>query len=894
MNDARPTPEEMLLRAAAEAERAHRGRLKVFFGASPGVGKTYAMLEAARAQRSAGVDVVIGWVETHGRRDTEALAEGLERIPPRAVEYRGITLRDFDLDAALARRPGLLLLDELAHTNAPGLRHLKRWQDVEELLDAGVTIYTTLNVQHLESVNDLVARSTGVDVRETVPDSVLDRADELELVDLPPDDLLQRLRDGKVYVPQQAERAMQRFFRKENLIALRELALRRTADRVDLEASAYRREQGMPAAPVLRERVLVAVGPAPQAADLIRAGLRIATGLKAGWIVASVEGPDFDRLPRADRDRIGDHLTLAERLGAGTVVVRGVDVAAELLALARQGHVTRIVVGKPTHPRWRDRLRGSLVDRLVRGSGEIDVIVTTGVTAESPAPARAASAYEPVPWAQYLIAAASVGAVTLGLSALRAVFTVTDQAMLYLLGTLLAARSLRRGPSLATALLSVAVFDFFFVPPFYTFAVSDVRYTITFAVLLVVGVLVSTLTHQFRQQAVTARERERRTAALYALSRDLVVETSAEQVARAVLAHVRELLGTEAQLLLAKSSGGLAPPIGGTVDDRERAVADWAFVHRRPAGRGTDTLPASEGLYLPLVGTQRPLGVLCVQMARLGGELTPSRQQLLETYVAQAALALERVSLAEEAAQAAVAAETERTRSALLSAISHDVRTPLTSIAGAASTLLYEGGGLTEGQRRELLETVADEAERLARLVGDLLNLTRLETGALTAHKEPVPVEEVVVSALGRMERRLVGREVRTDLPSLVLVVPLDPVLMEQVVVELLENAVKYSPPGSPIDVAARRAGSELLLEVADRGAGVPAGEEERVFDRFFRGSESRAAAGTGLGLTVCRAIVRAHGGTIALLARSGGGTVARVAIPAEADDTPADAGSPA
>jgi len=878
----RPDPDALLARVREEESRARRGRLKVFFGAAPGVGKTYTMLENARARRAEGRDVVVGWVETHGRRETEALAEGLEKIPARAIQYRTVQLREFDLEAALQRHPDLLLVDELAHTNAPGVRHTKRWQDVDDLLDAGINVYTTLNVQHLESVNDLVARVTGVGVRETVPDSILARADEVELVDLPPDDLLQRLREGKVYLPEQAERARERFFRKENLIALREMALRHTADRVDEQVAAYRREQGLVGEPV-RERILVAVGPAPQAADLVRSGLRVASGLKAPWIVAAVEGPGFERWPKADQERIAEHLALAERLGAET------DVAAELLALARGRSVTRIVVGKPTHPRWRDRLRGSVVDRLVRGSGSIDVIVTTGETAPQPRAAPQPGQATTVPWAQYAVALGVVALVSLVGLAARRWLTTTDQAMLFLLGVLLAARRLRRGPSLATAVISVAAFDMFFVPPFYTFAVSDARYILTFAVLLVVAVLVSTLTHQLRLQAASAQERERRTAALYAMSRELAVETAADEVARTVVEHTRDLIGTDATVFMEAPGGTLAPrgPTRMVLSDRELAVARWAFDHNKPAGRSTDTLPASEGLYIPLTGAQRPVGVLHVHLAQRGEPLTPSQQQLLETYAAQAALALERVRLAEEAALAAVAAETERTRSALLSAVSHDVRTPLASIAGAAATLLDTTVALDDGARRQLLETVWDEAERLARLVGDLLDLTRLESGALQARKELCPLEEIVASALGRMERRLAGRNVRTAMPPEVLLAPVDPVLMEQVVAELLENAAKYSPAEATIDLTLRREDAWLVIEVGDRGPGIAPGEEEQIFDRFFRGTEHRDTHGTGLGLTVCRAIVRAHGGRISAHNRSGGGALLRVELPA-AGEAPA------
>jgi len=871
----------MLERAAVEGER--RGKLKIFFGMAPGVGKTYALLQSAQERKRAGVDVVLGWVETHGRRETEELTHGLERLPPRTVDYRGLKLSEFDLDAALRRRPALMLLDELAHTNAAGSRHARRWQDVEELLAAGIDVDTTLNVQHVESLNDVVASITGVVVRETVPDALVDRAHEIELVDLTPDELLQRLKEGKVYVPAQAERALQSFFKKGNLLALRELALRRTAERVDAQGLEWRRQQGVAEPWSTRERVLVAVGPAPSSADVIRAAYRLAARLRAPWLAVSVETPAFERLDEAERERVSANLALAQRLGAETLVVRGLRASEELLALARERNATKILIGKPGPMRWPwQRFRG-LVPELLKHSGTIDVLVTSGEQgggdgARGLAPPRR---HEPRNYGWALLA---VVVSTLVCWAGSAWFSLADQAMLYLLGTLVVASRLPRRPSLFAAVASVAALDFFFVEPRFTFAVGDLRYVVTFLVMLVVALLVSTFTVRLREQTAEAHERERRTASLYAMGRQFVIETGVAEIARVAVGHVSDLLGVEAIVLLADRQGNLTPCGGAEFalahDENALGVARWAFQQGRLAGHGTDTLPGSEALFIPLVGSAGHLGAFGLALGKRAAPPTPSQWQIVETFVAQTALALERALLVERAASARVTLETERTRSALLSAVSHDVRTPLASITGAASTLATPG--LDEHARSELVATIREEAERLTSLIGDLLELTRLESGDLTVTKEPYPLEEIVDSAMQRLTDALQGREIVRVQPEEVLVAPVDPVLLEQVLVNLLENAGKYTPAGSPIEVRIARTGSEAVLEVADRGPGLPSGEEARVFERFYRAADSHRARGTGLGLTICEAIVRAHRGRIEAENRAGGGALFRVRLPLE------------
>ncbi|HEY7517826.1 MAG TPA: sensor histidine kinase KdpD [Methylomirabilota bacterium] len=865
MTDKRPDPDALLARVQEQQALESRGKLKLFFGAAAGVGKTYAMLEAAREKRADGVDVVVGYVEPHGRAETEALLEGLEVLPPRLLEYHGATLREFDLDGALARRPQLLLVDELAHTNAPGSRHTKRWQDVLELLDAGIDVFTTVNVQHVESLNDVVAKITGVIVRETIPDSVVDRADEVELIDLPPDDLLERFREGKVYVPDQAAEALENFFRKGNLIALRELALRRTAERVDAQMRSYMRDHAIGAVWPTSERLLVAVSASPLSVRLVRAAKRMADRLGAEWWVAYVETPAQLRLPPEVKDRVALTLRLAESLGAKTVTLSGTRMSEEILAFARQHNVTRIVVGKPQRSLWKRILLGSIVDALVQGSGDIDIAVVSGDKDEpAPAPVRRRMA-APTSWSGYGQAVATVMVAT-GLSWLLVPrFELSNLVMVYLLGIVLVARRHGRGPSLLASLLSVAAFDFFFVPPHLTFTVSDVRYVVTFLVMLLVGLVISGMTIRIRAQAEAVREREQRTAALYAMSRELASTRGVEELVRIAVRHVAEVFRARPVILL-PADGKLTtrgePDMDAPLDANEVGVARWVFEHRQPAGQGTTTLPGAARLYVPMLASRGCVGALGIRPRDPHAFDTPEQLHQLETFANQTALAIERARLAEEAQETQVRVETERLRNSLLSSVSHDLRTPLATITGAASTLLEQGARLDASAQRDLLESVREEADRLNRLVQNLLEMTRLESGALELRKEWHSIEEVIGAALRRLGKRLAGRRITTRvLPDLPLVA-MDDVLMEQVLVNLIDNALKYTPAGSPVEVIATATDQAVTVEVADRGPGIPAGQEEKVFEKFYRGQPGDGR-GAGLGLAICRGVVRAHGGRI-------------------------------
>jgi len=891
----RPDPDALLARVQAEESRTHRGRLKIFFGAAPGVGKSYAMLEAARAQRASGVDVVVGYVELHGRVDTEALLDGMEVLPPQHLEHRGIVLAEFDLDAALKRAPRLIVVDELAHSNHPGARHPKRWMDVDELLGAGIDVYTTVNVQHVESLNDVVAQITGVQVKETVPDRVFDAADEVELVDLPPDELLQRLREGKVYVEEKVRQALSSFFRKGNLIALRQLALRATADRVDTSMREYRAQHEIAATWPAGERVLVCVGPDPLSARLVRAARRLAFALHAQWLAVYVETPSLVRLPKSARDKVLQTLALAEELGAETANLSGESVAGELMAFARQRNVSKIIVGKPSRSRWHDRFRPSLVDEIVRRSGDIDVYVITGEAgAETVAPPRTPTRSSN--WRAYAKGIAVVVATTLLCTLLFGRIERTNLVMLYLFGTVLVAARFGRGPSVVAAILSVGLFDFLFVPPLYSFAVTDAQYLITFAVMLGTAVLISTLAARGKRQASVARQRERRTGELYALSRELAQSRDVAELGAILSRHVLAGIDGEAAVLLPDADGHILDPThfcarGNAaasvarypVPGNDLGIAQWAYDHREKAGRATDTLASADAIYIPLNAQQRCIGVFGLRLKDPRQLEIPEQMHLLEAFVTQTAVAMERVQLAQATQVANTQVASEKFRNVLLASISHDFRTPLASIVGAASTLLDHAAATLDEQRRQaLLHSLLSEAQRLHRLVGNLLDLTRLTSGPVQLKHEWVALDEVIGAVLNRLRDALEGREVEVDVPADLPLVRCDEVMIEQVLFNLVENAQKHTPRGTPIRIVVRAFPAALEVRVADAGPGLPPGEEQRVFDKFHRGEPEAAQSGFGLGLTICKAIIDAHGGEIRARNLGEGGAEFSFTLPRE------------
>ena len=893
----RPSPDALL--EAARREERSRGRLKVFLGAAPGVGKTYEMLTIGRARLKAGADVVVGVVETHGRAETEALLDGFEVISRRAVPYHGTMLEEMDLDALLARRPALALVDELAHTNAPGSRHPKRYQDVEELLDAGIDVYTTLNIQHVESLNDVVAQITRIRVRETVPDGVLDRADDIEVIDLNPDDLIERLKAGKVYVPTNAERALKHYFSRGNLTALRELALRRTADRVDDELLSHMRANAIAGPWAAGERVLVCVSEDPRSAGLVRYAKRVADRLHAPWTALSVEGPRAASLSEAQRDRIAEALRLADRLGGDAVTLPGGRrLADDILAYARSANVNHIVVGKATRSWMFELLNGSVVHDLVRRCGDISVHVVPGeaVPAETP-PRRSVATAAPtgtVDVRSYVLALLATAS-GLGLALLLQPYTGVENADLMLL-TAVVAVAVRwgLGPSLLAVVAASLSYNFFFLPPVYTFTIADPTNVAAFLLFTLVAVLVSNLAARARLTAVVSQGRAKATERLFGFSRKLAGCGTLDDVLWATSAQVAAMLKVRVVLLLpeaAKVTVRAGYPPEDMLDEADLAAAQWAFDNDRPAGRGADTLPGAKRLFLPMRTGRGTLGVIGLDADGTGPILTPEGRRLLDALADMGALAIERVRLVEDLDRAERAAETDRLRQALLTSISHDLRTPLASVLGAASTLRDLDAALAPEAKTDLLGTIIEESERLNRFIVNLLDMTRLEAGAVAPNLAPQDVAESVDTALRRVEKVLADHRVTVDMPPDLPTLRLDPVLFEQVLVNLLDNAAKYAPEGSTVTVRARRDGGRVRIEVLDEGDGLPEGDVERVFDKFYRVRKGdRVRAGTGLGLAISRGFVEAMGGTVtAANRRDRGGACFVVTLPIPARHAPED-----
>ena len=892
----RPDPDRLLAEVVREEARAKRGRLRTFFGASAGVGKTYAMLEAARSARAGGVDVVVGYVEPHGRAETERLLEGLERLPTLPVLYRGVIRQEFDLDAALRRHAAITLVDELAHSNfvdgQPPPRHAKRWQDIEEMLGAGLDVWTTVNVQHLESLNDVVAGITGVRQQETVPDRIFDDADEIELIDLPPDDLLERLRAGKVYLPEQAHSAIERFFRKPNLIALRELALRRTADRVDAAAREYAGREPVSRPWLARDRFLIAVAPDEQAEHLVRFAKRFADALDAEWTVVSVETPAMLRLGEAERNRRIDVLRLAESLGAETVTLDGPAPGPVILEYARVRNASRIVVGEPRRRGWRSWLRPTTATYLIRRPRGIDVTVVAkrdeagggGPARRTSAPAASGSEDAEIRWDRYGWAVGTSAIATLAGALMDPFFSVTNIVMVYLLGALVAGLRFGRGPATLTAVLNIACFNFFFVPPRLTFAVSDVQYLVTFAVMLAVALTIATLAANVRQQTRVAGARERRTAMLYAMSRELAAARGIDAMRELAVKHVAETFAGKVVVLLPNRVNHF-DPVAARADPRiyespDVSIAQWVYDKGEPAGLGTDTLPGAPALYLPLLGAERPLGVLAVLPSNRRRVLLPEQRHLLETFAGQVALAIERTQLAEAAEIARVAAETETLRNTLLASISHDIRTPLAVIAGASSALSDPRLQLDEATRSRLARSIEAKARDVSELVSNVLDLMRFGAGRIPLRRDWETVDDLVGVALTRLEGRLHEHVVTVVLPDDLPAVFVDAGLMIQVLANLLDNAVRHTPPGTHVAIRAQVHDGDLEIAVEDDGAGLPPGDPDRLFMKFQRGREEGEGGGAGLGLAICRAIIQAHDGEIHATNRPQGGARFAISLP--------------
>lgn len=885
MERQRPDPDALLRSLQKEEERKKQGKLKVFLGMCAGVGKTYAMLSAAHEQVGRGLNLLVGYVETHGRAETDALLEGLNVLPFRYFKHKGVQIKEFDLETALKKRPNLILVDELAHTNAPGSRHTKRWQDVEELLNSGIDVHTTVNVQHIESLVDVVSQVTGTAIRETVPDAFIERADEIELVDIPPQELQQRLREGKVYQAERVDQALGGFFRTGNLIALRELALRRTADRVDAQMQHYRDEAGVHKLWGTRERVVACVAPNKLATKVVRAAARLAGSLHAEQIAAFVASDRQANLSEANRLMAEEAMNLAESLGMEVVRAVGHDIVGEILRISTERNATMVIVGKPVKPRWREILFGSVVDELIRRSGELNVQVITGEGEEATPPSRLASR-DKVSVRSIVTTIVVTGLATVVSAAMfRYALDRANLVMMYLLTTAFIASRYGRTEAALAALLSVASFDFFFVPPRFTFSVSDSEYLFTFAVMLGVALLISSLSLQMRYQAQAASEREARASALYSLSRQLAESRKKEELAIATVRKLHDTFGVDAAIFMKREHTGSLIPVAKSMSHFEKqgnelAVAEWAYSRQQKAGLGTTTLAGAQALYVPLSSPRGSVGVLAIKPTDRH-PLDSSLLNLVETIATGLALAVERTLLAKEMQDARVEAEAEQLRSALLSTVSHDLRTPLTSISGVAS-LLEQDPDMPKDKRQEMARTIREESERLGRLVRNLLDMSRLEAEAVEMNLEWQSVEELVGSAINRVESLLGGRKLEVQIEPDLPLVKIDSVLLEQALVNVLENACRHTPPTSPVNVSAMRlTPNKVGIVVTDEGPGIPPGDEARIFEKFYRKGE--ASGGSGLGLAIARGILNAHGGSVRAANRPSGGASFTIELPVPA-----------
>jgi two-component system sensor histidine kinase KdpD len=866
----RPSPDALL--EAARREEGHTGKLKIFVGAAPGVGKTYEMLQQGRARKADGYDVVVGVVETHGRKETAALLEGLEVVPRRCLDYKGQSLEEMDLDAILARRPQIVLVDELAHTNAPGSRHPKRYLDVQEFLGHGIDVYSAINIQHIESLNDVVAQITHVRVRETVPDSIFDQADAVELVDLTPDDLIQRLKEGKVYVPPQAERALEHFFSPANLTALRELALRRTAERVDEQLLTEMQSRAIPGPWAAGERILVCLSEDPRAAGLVRYAKRLSDRLHAPFTALSVEGRRSAQLTEAERDRVADTLRLAQALGGDAVTIPGGGrrIADDVLLYAQSNNITQVVIGKSPRARWFEILHGSIVHDLLRHSGNISVHVIAGdepagdMIPRGSARTDAAQSVDPRPYGYALVAVA----IALGVGGgIRLWLGIENVDLVFL--TAIVAVAVRFGlwPSLAASVAASLCYNFFFMRPLYTLTIADPTNVVAFVFFVIMAVLVSNVAARVRTQAIVAAGRVRTTEALYSFSRKLAGVGTLDDVLWATAFQTALMLKVRVVLLLPEN-GSIAVKAGyppeDILDDADFAAAKWAWQNDRPAGRGSDTLPGAKRLFLPMRTGRGATGVVGIDSDKPGPLLTPDERRLLDALIDQSALAIERVHLVEDMDRVKRTVETDRLRSALLTSISHDLKTPLAAILGSAGTLRDLGGNLTEAERVDLLATIIDESERLNRFIANLLDMTKLESGAVVPNLAPHDLGEIVGSALRRAGKILGRHRVELHLSPDLPMIALDAVLFEQVLFNLLDNAAKYSPADTAIQIQSWRESDSICLQVIDEGDGIPQTDLEHIFDKFYRAQKAdRVRAGTGLGLAISRGFVEAMNGTI-------------------------------
>ncbi len=879
MSDTRPDPEKLLKRAEEEEQKKRRGKLKIYLGAAPGVGKTYEMLHDAIQENLKGTDVVIGVVESHGRKEVEKVLHHLEVIPKKIIPYHGKELHEFDLDAALKRNPNLILIDEMAHTNAPGMTHKKRWQDIKELLDRGINVYTTLNVQHIESLNDDISHIIHAPIKETVPDSMIEFADTLELVDIPPEELLKRLQEGKVYIPEQAELAAVNFFKKGNLIALRELALRTVAEQVGTQVLLYRQGQGIKHIWPTKEKILVCVGPGPESRKLIRAARRLATNLQIDWLAVFVDTPKTQSSESAKNSAI-QNLHFAEQLGASTRVLTGSDIVKEIMNFAREQNVTQIMVWKNIKTRFRGLFFRNLADEIVRHSGEIDVYIMTGESTLMP-PTSKDKNISSFHWKKYFISL-SVVALATGLNFLLFPFlSASTLIMVYLLGVAIVALLGEPGPAFLTCVLSVLAYDFFFIFPFYSFAISDIQYFFTLIVMLLVSFIIGHLTIRVRKQAESARFAERQTAALHMLSRQLASTRGMDKILDFGTHYIGDMFDCQVSALLPKGDRLVfqGKNKNNELNSKEEGVAKWVYELGKIAGHGTDTLSFSEALYVPLIASQKTIGVLRLvpNTERL---FTPDQMYLLEASANQIALAMEVDKIQEKAQKKELKLETNRVQNQLLQNVAHDLHTPLVAVLGDVTTLIEMANELTPKQIKKLGEDIYFELEQHSRLINNLLQMTYLETGSIELQKKPDSLKNIITLVVKTSSKKLAKRKVNINITDDLPLIPVDSILLQEVLINLIDNAVKFSPPETPITISVSLEKNDVLISIEDEGPGIVQDEINKLFEKYYRGRKITTERGLGLGLAICRAIVEAHGGKIWAENRMEGGAAIKFTLP--------------
>jgi two-component system, OmpR family, sensor histidine kinase KdpD len=880
---------------SASSEKKNKGKLTVFLGAAAGVGKTYAMLEAAREKLAEGVDVIVGLVETHGSYETQTVLQGIPDMSINVQGYQGKITKEINLEALLDRHPQLVLVDELAHTNILGSRHIKRYQDVEELMAAGINVYTTLNIQHLESLNDVVAQITGVRIRETVPDRVLEIAAQIQIVDITPDELIQRLKEGKVYVPGQGTEAVNKFFRPGNINALREMSLRYTAKQVDSQLESYMQVHGIAGPWPSGEKIMVCVSGSPFSAKLIRTAKRMATRQNAEWLAVHVAPPG--RLPKneTEKDIIAKNMGMAEKLGAEIVSLHGDDIVEELLTLARKRNVFQIIIGKPERTRFHELLHGSIVDKVIRKSHGISIHVISGrkdvdhrlgkkVSNEhsSISTPRPRKKYQIMP---YLMSVLMMTALTISLTPIESFLGPVNISMLYLLPVLLISARWGKLPAIVTAGMGVVIFDYLFVPPLYTFTVIDFRYVISFAILMIVGFVTGTLSARLKDQINYSRQREQQISALYSLSRDLTAVDKLEKILDSIARKIADTLDGQVVLLLPDEKNSLFLSQSSNSDhfmtENEMAVARWVYERGLKAGQGTETLGSSKALYLPLITEQGTQGVLGICFNYREGPVNPEQIRFLDAFAGLAALAINRIKLTDEARRAHALTESERLRTALFNSLSHDLRTPLSSIIGAATGLMEDHDAVySQDARQDLLQTILHGAERMNRFVNNLLDMARLESGMLKLNKDWCDIQDIIGVAINRLDIVLAKRLLDIQIPAGLPLVQADYILIEQVLVNLLDNAVKYSESESKISITVSQAEKKLEITVANRGTCIPEADLSKVFDKFYRLSSPLQVSGTGLGLSICKGIIEAHNGEIWAVNNELGGVTIIFSLP--------------